>query len=218
MTIKGLIFDFDGLILDTETPDVIAWIKIYQKYGQKFRFENYAYAIGTIFRMVEPARELQNLVPGLQAENIFNEWTKLEKSLIENQKILPGIMEYLNDARALNFQIAIASSSEKPWVLGHLEKLGIQDFFDYIHTVDETGIPKPDPALYLKALDSLKLNACEVIAFEDSANGILAAKAAGIFCVVVPNLITKFLNLERADLILDSLANLPLSELLARFN
>ncbi len=217
MKIKGLIFDFDGLILDTETPDVLAWVKIYQKHGQKFNFDNYALSIGTIYRMTEPAQDLQRLVPGLNAEEVFNEWTELERFFIKDQKVLPGVIEYLQTARTLNIKAAIASSSEKSWVVGHLEQHGISEYFGFIHTVDETGIPKPDPALYQMALKSLRLSPNEVIAFEDSANGIAAAKSAGIYCVAIPNPITKYLDLNNADLILDSLACLPLPELLVRF-
>jgi len=215
--IKGLIFDFDGLILDTETPDVMAWLKIYQKHGQNFNFGDYALSIGTIYRMTEPALDLQRLVPGLNAEEVFNEWTELERLLIKDQIVLPGVIEYLQTAKTLNIKVAIASSSEKSWVVGHLEQHGIREYFDFIHTVDETGIPKPDPALYQMALKSLRLSPNEVIAFEDSTNGISAAKSAGIFCVSVPNPITKYLDLNNADLILDSLASLPLQELLVRF-
>ena len=217
MIIKGLIFDFDGLILDTETPDVMAWLKIYKKHGQNFNFGDYALSIGTIYRMTEPALDLQRLVPGLNAEEVFNEWTELERLLIKDQIVLPGVIEYLQTAKTLNIKVAIASSSEKSWVVGHLEQHGIREYFDFIHTVDETGIPKPDPALYQMALKSLRLSPNEVIAFEDSTNGISAAKSAGIFCVSVPNPITKYLDLNNADLILDSLASLPLQELLVRF-
>ncbi len=218
MTIKGLIFDFDGLILDTETPDVIAWIKIYKKYGQEFEFKNYTSAIGSVFEFSGPASRLANLIPSLDKEVILKEWLQLEKELIEKQSIMPGIMDYLETAYQLNLQTAIASSSENFWVNGHLKRLGIVDYFDFVHTVDETNIPKPDPALYNLALKSLQLKPDEALAFEDSSNGISAAKAAGITCIAVPNQITRLLKLDHADLILDSLANLPLSQLLIRFN
>jgi HAD superfamily hydrolase (TIGR01509 family) len=218
MTIKGLIFDFDGLILDTETPDVIAWVKIYKKYGQEFDFSEYASAIGSVYEFSGPARNLVNLVPSLNLDGILQEWLKLEKELIEKQPIQPGIMDYLKSANQLNLQLAIASSAERTWVRGHLIRLGIEDSFNFIHTVDDTKISKPSPALYNLAMKSLQLKPVEVIAFEDSTNGISAAKAAGIFCVAVPNQITRLLQLDQADLILDSLANLPLSQLLIRFN
>jgi len=218
MTIRGLIFDFDGLILDTETPDVIAWIKIFKKYGQEFNFNAYSSAIGSVYEFSGPAKQLVNLVPYLDQEVVLQEWLQLEKEMIEKQPVMPGIMDYLNSARQLNMQTAIASSSEKKWVFGHLKRLEINSFFNFVHTVEDTNIPKPDPALYNLALKSLRLKPEEVIAFEDSTNGISAAKAAGIKCVAVPNQITRMLKLDHADLILDSLANIPLSQLLIRFN
>jgi putative hydrolase of the HAD superfamily len=218
MTIKGLIFDFDGLILDTETPDMIAWLKIFNKYGQEFNFSEYASAIGSAFEYNGPAKKLVNLVPSLNLEVILQEWLQLEQELIQKQSIQPGIMDYLNSAQQLNIQTAIASSAERSWVIDHLKRLGIEYFFNYIHTVDDTKISKPSPALYKLALKSLNLKPDEAISFEDSTNGISAAKAAGIFCVAVPNQITRLLRLDEADLILDSLENLPLSQLLIRFN
>ena len=218
MTIKGLIFDFDGLILDTETPDVIAWIKIYIKYGQEFEFNKYASTIGSVYEFSGPAKQLTNLVPSLDKEVIFQEWLQLEKELIEKQSVMPGIMDYLNSAYQFNLKTAIASSAERAWVNGHIKRLGIHNYFNFVHTVEDTNIPKPAPALYILTLKSLQLKPEEVLAFEDSTNGISAAKAAGITCVAVPNQITRMLKLDHADLILDSLANLPLSQLLIRFN
>jgi len=157
MTIKGLIFDFDGLILDTETPDVIAWIKIYEKYGQEFEFSQYSSAIGSMYEFSGPANHLVNLVPALDKEIIFQEWLHLENELIEKQSIMPGIREYLDCAHQFNLQIAIASSSESAWVNGHLKRLGIEKYFNFVHTVEDTNIPKPDPALYFLTLKSLRL-------------------------------------------------------------
>jgi putative hydrolase of the HAD superfamily len=218
MTIKGLIFDFDGLILDTETPDVIAWIKIYKKYGYEFEFDKYSLGIGSVFEFSGPAKQLAILAPFLDTDDILKEWFQVEKQLIERQSILPGIMDYLNSAHQFNLKTAVSSSAERAWVNGHLKRLGINNFFNFIHTIEDTNIPKPDPALYIHTLNSLQLGPEEVLAFEDSSNGIAAAKAAGIICVAVPNQITRMLKLDHADLILDSLANLPLSQLLIRFN
>jgi putative hydrolase of the HAD superfamily len=218
MTIKGLIFDFDGLILDTETPDVIAWINIYNKYGQKFEFNKYASAIGSVYEFSGPANQLVDLVPSLKKDEILQEWLQYENQLIEKQAIMPGIMDYLLSARQMNLQTAIASSAEKTWVKGHLIRLGIEKYFNFVHTVEDTNIPKPAPALYNLTLKSLQLKPEQVLAFEDSPNGISAAKAAGISCIAVPNQITRLLKLDHADLTLDSLANLPLSQLLIRFN
>ena len=92
---------------------------------------------------------------------------------------------------------------------------------DAICTADrDPARAKPSPTLYLEALDLLGVPAAEAVAFEDSPNGVLAAKAAGVFCVAVPNEVTRDLGLAEAgaDLVLDSLADLPPDELLGRFS
>ena len=91
--------------------------------------------------------------------------------------------------------------------------------WDAIITADhDEERAKPRPTLYLEALDALGVEADEAVAFEDSPNGIRAAKAAGIFVVGIPNAVTQELGLDEADLVVGSLAELPPDELLARFS
>lgn len=214
MKIKGLIFDFDGLILDTETPDHTAWVRIYKQYGQELNFVSYSKAIGAVYEFTQPAEILVNLVPGLDKNEIINNWVILEKQLLDAQTLLPGVGNILKEAKELNMKVAIASSATSDWVISHLEKFGIREYFSSINTVDLTGIPKPDPALYNLALKSMHLQPDNVIAFEDSPNGIKAAKAAGIYCIAIPNQTTIRLNLNEADLVVNSLEEIGLSELI----
>ncbi len=101
----------------------------------------------------------------------------------------------------------------------HLSRLEQAVDWDAIVTAElDVSRAKPRPTLYLEALDLLGLAAGEAVAFEDSPNGIRAAKAAGIFVVAVPNTVTRDLGLDEADLVLDSLAELPPDELLARLD
>jgi beta-phosphoglucomutase-like phosphatase (HAD superfamily) len=114
---------------------------------------------------------------------------------------------------------AIVSSSSRDWVDLHLERLEEAVGWDAICTADrDPARAKPSPTLYLEALDALDVTAEEAVAFEDSPNGVLAAKAADIFCVAVPNEVTRELGLEEAgaDLVLDSLAELPPEALFRR--
>ena len=217
MKIQGLIFDFDGLILDTETPDLTAWMSIYSKYEGKFDFKSYISFIGKENQWHLPVEQLILQKPTLNKYKIFEEWQQIEKELIEKQPISSGVLDYLKKAKELGLKVGIASSSDRAWVSGHLMRLNIQNFFDTIHTVDDTGIPKPDPALYSLTLKSLGLCPKQVIAFEDSPNGISAAKAAGIYCVAVPNPVTNSLGIDHADLIINSLDKLSLIDLLNKF-
>ena len=134
--------------------------------------------------------------------------------LINDQSILPGVEEYLSVAKQLNLRLGVASSSSEEWVLGHLERLGILRAFDSVKCSDHVKRTKPNPEVYQVLLDSLGLLPEETLAFEDSPNGILAAKRAGIFCVAVPNTLTRKLWLDGADLELSSLKSLRLADLL----
>jgi HAD superfamily hydrolase (TIGR01509 family) len=137
-------------------------------------------------------------------------------ALILQQPIMPGVVDYLNEARRLGLRLAVASSSPHNWVDTHLARLGLADRFDFTICGDDVppGRTKPHPDLFLKALDALNIKAGEAIVFEDSPNGVTAARAAGIFVVRVPNPITLLLKTDGANLTLDSLSQIPLPKLL----
>jgi HAD superfamily hydrolase (TIGR01509 family) len=142
-----------------------------------------------------------------------------EMALIEAEELRPGIAEYLAAARQHGLKRAIVSSSPRSWVDMHLERLEEAVGWDVICTADrDPARAKPAPTLYLEALEALGVTADEAVAFEDSPNGVLAAKAAGVFCVAVPNDVTRDLGLDEAgaDLVLDSLAELTPETLIAR--
>jgi HAD superfamily hydrolase (TIGR01509 family) len=126
------------------------------------------------------------------------------------QPLLPGVVACISGAKARGLKLAIASSSTAAWVTHNLEKFALLDYFDAICTRDAVAAVKPDPALYHLALERLEVAADETIAFEDSPNGILAAKRAGIYCVAVPNQLTRELPLSLADRRLHSLEEFSL--------
>ena len=116
----------------------------------------------------------------------------------------------------MGLKLGIASSSDREWVMVHLTRLGLAPYFDVVHTADDVERTKPDPALYILALSSLGLKPEEAIVFEDSPNGVTAAKSAGIFVVAIPNPLTSQLSLDHADLKLDTLADLSVNEIISR--
>jgi len=128
--------------------------------------------------------------------------------------LLPGVDAILRAANAAGLQIGLASSSTCAWVTGHLTRLGIIQYFNCVLARDDVRRTKPDPELFLSALDCLGLQPDQAVVFEDSPNGILAARRAGIFAVAVPGELTRHLSIDNADLRLDSLADLPLEDLL----
>jgi beta-phosphoglucomutase-like phosphatase (HAD superfamily) len=213
--IRALIFDFDGLILETEGPSYQSWVEVYQSFGQVLPFSTWSTTIGTTQADFNPRLELERLVTHPIDWDLVEALRQAkENALIVAQSILPGVAGYLKDAYQLGLKIGLASSSSRRWVSGHLTRLGILDRFDCICAAEDVVRVKPDPELYLAVLRRLGLGAGEAVALEDSPLGIRSAKAAGIFCVAVPNPLTRNLPLDEADLRLGSLAELPLPQLL----
>ena len=213
---KLLVFDFDGLILDTEAPVYDAWQEIYVEHGLELAFEKWAECIGTADAF-DPRDDLQaalgRVLDGAALEARHRVRTA---SLIALRPVLPGVREYLDAATGLGLTLGVASSSSRRWVEGHLTRLGLREYFQVIRCADDVPRVKPDPALYLAVLEATSVRADEALALEDSRNGVLAAKRAGLTCVAVPNPLTARLDLSDADLRLASLADLPLADLLAR--
>jgi HAD superfamily hydrolase (TIGR01509 family) len=214
--IKALIFDFDGLILDTEGPEYQSWQEIYQAYGCSLSLSKWTEAIGTLDTFdpyddmaQQLGQPVDRAVVGARQRTRFNE-------LMADQSILPGVERCIFKARELGLKLGLASSSSRRWVTGYLGQLGLQAYFDSIKCGDDVECTKPDPAVYVATLQALKVKAHEAIALEDSPNGVLAAKRAGIFCVAVPNAMTQQLSFDLADLQISSLAELSLEKLLSK--
>jgi len=215
MTIKGLIFDFDGLILDTELPEFSAWKEIYTAYGAEITLEEWAACVGTTQEVFDPIEILQERAQEpILPEKVRREHHTLANAEILKQPIMPGVMRCLNEGKSKGLQLGIASSSSRSWVDEHLQRLGILGYFDKICTSENVQKVKPDPALYLCAIQQMGLLPEETIAFEDSLNGVQSAKYAGLFCVAIPNQITNHLDFSLADLLLPSLEQLSLEQLI----
>jgi HAD superfamily hydrolase (TIGR01509 family) len=216
--IRALLFDFDGLVVDTETPSFASWQFVYREHGQELPLERWAAIIGTIGGF-EPLDYLEELHGPIDRQAVKERRYEHELELLEIEDLRPGILEYLEEAGRLGLKRAIVSSSSQQWVNRHLTRLEQAEHFDEIVTADlDEERAKPRPTLYLEALERLGVSDNEAIAFEDSPNGVKAAKAAGIFTVAVPNGVTSSLGLDEADLVLDSLAEMPLRKLLERFS
>jgi HAD superfamily hydrolase (TIGR01509 family) len=219
MTIKGLAFDFDGLIVDTELPIYQSWQDIYHMYGMELLLQEWAVAIGSSNEMFEPMDELEKRVhQNLNREVILEiQHLKMMEHILQ-QPVLPGVKEYLLQAKELGIKVSLVSSSSRSWVEDHLNRLGLIGYFDSIFTQEDVFKVKPDPGLYRQAIIGMQLLPAEVIALEDSTNGIVSAKLAGLYCVAVPNILTQNLDLTEADLVINSLAEMPLPKLLDHFN
>ncbi|HEY7093435.1 MAG TPA: HAD-IA family hydrolase [Ktedonobacterales bacterium] len=214
--IRGLIFDFDGLMVDTETSARDSWVDIFQEYGCEFPHDVWAAILGGSGSDFDACGYLTERT-GLQLdpEELRARRWRRKLELVAAQPLMPGIADYLAEGKRSGLTLGVASSSSREWVVGHLDRLDVTDLFDAIATGDDVAQVKPDPELYLLALARLGLAASEAVVFEDAPNGVLAAKRASIFTVAVPNALTCDLPLDHADLRVASLADLPLTNLLA---
>jgi HAD superfamily hydrolase (TIGR01509 family) len=217
--LKALIFDFDGLILDTETPEVLVWQSIYREHGFDLPIHEWEKTIGGYgVSTFDAADHLSHLSQGrLDPDTMRNRYRRESDLLIHASSIMPGVMEMLDKTRAHGLKLAIGSSSPHSWVDPHLKRLGIFHYFDPIICQDDVqpGRTKPNPDIYLKVLEQLKVQNTEAVVFEDSVNGVEASRRAGIFVVAAPNPLTAKMNVK-GDITVSSLAELSLQDLLAR--
>ncbi len=215
-TIKALIFDFDGLILDTENPEFQSWQEIYADHGCSLSLSKWSACIGTA-NAFDPYQDLADqLGREVDRPSIQGRRRARMDQLLEGLLPLPGVEETIAEAKRLGLRLGVASSSRRSWVEGHLTRLGLAQHFDAITCADDVERVKPDPALYLKAAERLGVAPSQAIALEDSPNGALAAKRAGMYCVTIPNLLTQQLVFAAGDMQLTSMHSLSLEELLAQ--
>jgi putative hydrolase of the HAD superfamily len=212
--IKAIIFDFDGLILDTETPEYHTYREMFEELGAILPLEEWTKGIGT-HGGFHPLDFLEQQI-GSKVDRVqFSGQVETKRhALIENLTIRPGVVNYLLAAQKLGLRIGLASSSSRRWVEYYLRKHELYDYFEVIRTRDDVVKVKPDPELYLQALEQLGVKHTEAIVFEDSLNGLRAAKAAGIYCVIVPNEVTSQLDFVMHDLRLSSMEDMSLEDII----
>lgn len=217
MAIKALVFDFDGLIIDTESVEFQVWQEIYRHYGYDLKLETWAVCIGTSADAFDPCTYLEKLSGSqFDRQELYARRYTRHSELVAAMPVLPGVEAYLKGARNLGLGVAVASSSTHDWVEGYLKERGLLHYFDYIKCKDDVQQVKPAPDLYLAALSALGVPGESAIAFEDSLHGLHAAKTAGMYCVVVPNPLTRHMPWQQADMVINSMAEIPLPKLLAK--
>ena len=214
--LKALIFDFDGLILDTETPEVLVWQSIYRDHGFELPVDEWEKTIGGYgISNFDAAEHLALLSSGrLDSVSMRSRYRLEADAIIHASPILPGVISLIEQAREQGLSVAIGSSSPHSWVDTHAKRLGIYHYFKHIICQDDVapGRTKPNPDIYLKALEALRVQNTEAVVFEDSPNGVLASRRAGIFVVAVPNPLTIKFGVS-GDLTVPSLAELSLQEI-----
>lgn len=215
-TFSAVLFDFDGLIVDTEQPIYDAYRAIFAELGVTLTIDVWSQVIGgsghrdVLFDYLESV-----LGHGVDRDTIRETARNHHHNQTEQLPAREGVAEHIEQAKLAGLKLAVASSSTRAWVTGHLDRLGLLSSFDVICTREDVQQTKPHPEIYELALTRLSLSAERTFAIEDSPNGVTAAKSAGIQCVVVPNPITVQMAIGHADLHLESLGEMSHAELVS---
>ena len=221
--VGALIFDFDGLILDTETCTYEATAKVFAEHGETLDLAWWHSILGTADHPQWSEVLAERLGRPVDRAALVAQREERRLEVIHALPPCAGVVELLDAAEEAGIPTAVASSSALDWVGGHLERLGLYRYFDAVVTRTDVGHDaartKPAPDLFLVAAERLGVEPARCVVFEDSPNGVAAARAAGMVVVAVPGAMTAGLDLSAADLVVPSLADtdlLRLSELVAR--
>ncbi|ALG13101.1 HAD family hydrolase [Kibdelosporangium phytohabitans] len=213
MGIAALVFDFDGLLMDTESTQLNSWQYEWRQHGLELDVSTFFADHGGDVSEIRYAALAAAVGDGYDRVASHIRRIEYRDSLNAKLELRPGIREWLDSADG--FRLAIASSSPTAWVVPLLEKSGYRSRFEVVACGDEVGAPKPDPAVYRLALRRMEISADQAVAFEDTPHGVAAAKAAGLRCVAIPNPHIDPARLTAADLVLASAADMSLAEIVS---
>lgn len=207
--IAAVILDFDGTVLDTEWTEYTTIRGEFERLGHPYPLEAFREGVGRgdNRHWTEHLIELTGPLPDL--DHIRSRRRQRNDELNAASALRPGVLDLMERAQRRSLPLAIASSSPASWVEGHLDARHLLGRFDAVATGDRVERTKPWPDVFLEASRLLSVRPDRCLVVEDSHNGVAAAKAAGMICVAVPNPVTEGSDLSGADLVLESLADLP---------
>lgn len=213
---RAIIFDLDGLIIETEAVYYHIWQREFRNQGLAFDMAGYQNLIGAhhVVGGYRPHQVLaDHLNNGVSARELRLAVEHEALQTIKNEEAKPGVYQVLDEADKRGFLLAVGSSSEQDWVHGHLKRLGIFDRFDTIVTAEDVNKnAKPAPDIFLKVLENLGIAPQNALVLEDSNNGVVASHRAGIRVVAVPNEVTTGQDFSLATAIIPSLEALNLND------
>lgn len=211
--IRALVFDFDGLILDTEMALIESYQEVHAHYGLAFDREHVLRSVGHADYEFDPWGAF-----GPEADRAALDAHRRRINIERNHRLtpLPGAAELIAAAHAAGLRLGVASNSGHWHVDTHLARLGLLERFDFVACRDDVAAPKPEPEIYRLVLHKLGVESTAAVAFEDSHTGLTAARRAGLRTVAVPNRATAHHALHEADWQVPSLAEVSLGKLVGR--
>ena len=214
MATKALIFDFDGLLMDTETTLLESWRYEWRQHGLELDPAGFFADHGGDVNEERYAALARAAGPGFDRELSHARRNAYRQGLHRTLQPAAGIREWFDEAAGLGLRLAVASSSPEHWVRGNLARVGLAARLDVLACGNEVAAHKPDPAVYRLALRRLGLAPEEAIAFEDTPHGVAAAQAAGLVCVAVPNPHLPAERFGSAELILSTASGVTIADLI----
>jgi len=209
----AIVFDFDGLVVDTEWVEYVSIDAVFREHGTQLSEDLWRSFIGTVDHPHWTEILEQQVGRSLDREQLRHERVEANRHVIESLPVQAGVGELMADARSARIPMAIASSSPRHWVEGHLRRVGLWELLDAVATGDEVERTKPDPAVYRLAVDRLGNDGPGVVALEDSVTGCHAAIGAGLSVVAVPSRMTTGMDFSHAHLVVQSVGELDLGRL-----
>ncbi|SNQ49744.1 putative phosphatase [Frankia canadensis] len=212
--LQAVIFDFDGVLMDTETTLLQSWASEWAAWGLEIDPDSFfANHGGDITE--ERFTKLANAVgPRFNAEISNKRRLTLRKTLNADLGLNAGIREWLAEASDLGLRLAVASSSPRAWLVEHLGRVDVLDKFEVLACGDEVDLPKPSRTIYQLCLRRLGISAAAAIAIEDTPHGVRSAQAAGLRCIAIPNPYVDVSSVAHADLVMRSAVDRPLTRAL----
>lgn len=210
--LAGIVWDFDGTLVDTETPQFEAWAQVFEEAGGELRPSDWGQIVGTLDG-INLLDVLESQAGRLDRPKTLRRLAELTEKYLDQAPLRPGVRDLLAELGELSIPCAIASSSHRQWIVEFLRDHGILHYFTAIAAADDVARVKPDPSVYRVALRRLRVPAAQALAIEDSPHGAAAALGAGLVCVVVPNPSTKALSFPVAVRRLTTLENVGVRDL-----
>lgn len=212
--IKAVIFDLDGVIVESENAHIEAEKQTFLKYGVKISADELHEYTGTTAKVMF-TELIRKYKLDVMFEEIFHEKEDIFFELLEkNAEPTRGIITLLRKLKSERIKLAIGSSSTKKQIKYVLKKLGITRLFDSAVGAEDIAHSKPDPEIFLKAAAELNVNPSECLVIEDSKLGVEAAKRAHMKCIGYRNLNSGNQDLSKADVITDDFSKLDIGTLL----
>ena len=212
--IRALVFDFDGLILDTESALIAAYADVHAAHGVPFDRERFLRSVGHADYAFDPWHAFEKRADRADLEN---QRRARNRNRDEELPILPGVVALLDGARDRHLRVGLASNSPHAHCERHLARIGLLDRFEFLACREDVSLPKPAPDLYQLVLRQFSLRGHEAIAFEDSHTGSLAARRANLWTVAAPNPSTAHHDFKHTNLRVASLAEVNLESLVRQF-